>query len=52
MAADFTTWDWSEPPKDMSMPLQALVAQEQHAGGRNEEQAHSIVQATMERAGI
>lgn len=48
MAQDvFSTLDWSEPPKDMSKPLQALwwVKKGGLRVGPEWDQAHSIVQA-------
>ena len=48
MAVDiFTTLDWSEPPKDMSKPLQALwwLKKGSFRVGDEWEQAHVIVQA-------
>src|SRR5690606_23025885 len=47
MAADiFTSLDWSEPPKDMSKPLQALwwLKKGELRVGPEWEQAHGIVQ--------
>jgi len=48
MAADiFSTLDWSEPPKDMSKPLQALwwLKRGELRVGPEWERAHMIVQA-------
>ena len=48
MAIDiFTTIDWSEPPKDMGMPLQALwwLKKGELRVGPEWEKAHTIVQA-------
>ncbi|MCD7061153.1 hypothetical protein [Pelagibacterium xiamenense] len=42
----FTTLDWSEPPKDLSLPLQALwwVKKGEFRMGPEWEEAHRIVQ--------
>lgn len=48
MAVDiFTTLDWSEPPKDMSKPLQALwwLKKGELRVGAEWERAHHIVQS-------
>ena len=48
MAVDiFTSLDWSEPPKDLSMPLQALwwLKKGEFRVGPEWEKAHNIVQA-------